>query len=785
MTPLRLSDYYLDLENDALTFTATSHNPAVASVSAPDAQSMITITAVAEGSTQITVTAADATLLALGAAIPQTFAVTVSAVPVEPPDNNQPRQTDDIPDLMGLMFGGSQDVDLSMYFTDDDGDAITYTAMSSDTSVATASVAGAMVTVMVVDSGMARIDITATDPYNRSVRASFNVEVINQAPMVVDTEPTKFGPVMAGDTVNIELSRYFSDPEGNMLTYTAMSDDDSIAMASMPTASGMTTITAMAEGAAMITITANDGTNDDVSHTLTVTVDPAPEMPNNAPTLTDMAAPMVDLVLEDDPSETLDVSMYFMDADGDTLTYEAMSSDTGKATESVSVSMVTITAVAAGSATITVTASDGNGGSAMLEISVTVTAPDNMAPRMKAGMMLPDLLIELADDDDDATTQDTSAAGTADNQSIDLSMYFEDPDGIQLFFKVETDDDSVIKLHSVAANPDANPATPASGDAPDGTDDEDTMLIIVPQAAGTATVTVTVYDIFKKSYVDTFMVTVTAEDSNTGPSDATGATAIPNQVGDAGTDPERLKIGVPRTIIDGDDFDEHFQDPNFNSGDVLTISVEYYPATTDEAAAEAGTGKLDADDPEKVGVTASLSATTWGGDPNAEFTLTLTGRMGTPVAGIVVALIATDTYDERHARVFTVRVNNRPKAEGAQASATSPTTVLTLADASDELRFKDMGLADGADTDNETIDLVDANGGYFHDPDGDTLVCRINGTSGEGATFALDPATSIVTVSPAKLGPASVTLACVDTFNEHSPSATLNVNVTHRDISRQ
>ena len=212
MTPLTLSDYYLDLENDALTYTATSHNPMVASVSGPDANSMITITAEAEGSTQITVTAADATLLALGAAIPQTFAVTVSATPIEPDDNNQPRQTDDIPDLMGLMFGGSQVVDLDMYFTDDDDDDITYSAESNDTSVVTVSVSGSMVTVTVVNPGMARIDVTAKDPYNRLVRASFNVEVINQAPMVVAGEPTRFGPYMIGATQDIRAVALLQRP---------------------------------------------------------------------------------------------------------------------------------------------------------------------------------------------------------------------------------------------------------------------------------------------------------------------------------------------------------------------------------------------------------------------------------------------------------------------------------------------------------------------------------------------------------------------------------------------
>ncbi len=71
-------------------------------------------------------------------------------------------------------------------------------------------------------------------------------------------------------------------------------------------------------------------------------------------------------------SDAMDVSMYFSDADGDTLTYEPESSDDMIATASVSGSMVTVTGVAAGMATITVTASDGNGGTAMQTFDVTV-----------------------------------------------------------------------------------------------------------------------------------------------------------------------------------------------------------------------------------------------------------------------------------------------------------------------------------------------------------------------------------------------------------------------------
>ena len=87
-------------------------------------------------------------------------------------------------------------------------------------------------------------------------------------------------------------------------------------------------------------------------------------------------------------SDAMDVTMYFGDADGDTLTYRAMSSDDTIADATVSGSMLTITGVAEGEATITVYASDGMGGTdAMQTIMVMVTpaalgAPTNVMARV-------------------------------------------------------------------------------------------------------------------------------------------------------------------------------------------------------------------------------------------------------------------------------------------------------------------------------------------------------------------------------------------------------------------
>ena len=76
-----------------------------------------------------------------------------------------------------VKAGASVSVNASSYFSDPDEDALTYTASSSRTSVATASVSGNSITVTGVAEGTATIEITARDPGGLSARQSFGVTV--------------------------------------------------------------------------------------------------------------------------------------------------------------------------------------------------------------------------------------------------------------------------------------------------------------------------------------------------------------------------------------------------------------------------------------------------------------------------------------------------------------------------------------------------------------------------------------------------------------------------------
>ncbi len=76
-----------------------------------------------------------------------------------------------------MNTGESISVDVSSYFSDPDGDALTYTASSSNTGVATVGVSGSTVTVTGAAQGSATVRVTATDPGGLSATQSFAVTV--------------------------------------------------------------------------------------------------------------------------------------------------------------------------------------------------------------------------------------------------------------------------------------------------------------------------------------------------------------------------------------------------------------------------------------------------------------------------------------------------------------------------------------------------------------------------------------------------------------------------------
>ena len=388
-----------------------------------------------------------------------TFAVRLGYSLPTPTPNRAPTTVNTIPNQTVNVGDTATISDVSIYFSDPDGDTLTYTATSSDTAKATIAVTNATLTITGVAVGTATITITATDPDTLNANQTFTVTVLqpNRAPVTVGTIPNQTVNVGATATIN-DISPYFSDPDSDTLTYTATSSDT--AKATIAVSNATLTITGVAVGTATITITATDPDTLNANQTFTVTV----LQPNRAPVTVGTIPNQT--VNVGDTATISDVSIYFSDPDGDTLTYTATSSDTAKATIAVSNATLTITGVAVGTATITITATDPDTLNANQTFTVTILQP-NRAP---------------------------VTVGTIPNQTVnvgatatinDVSIYFSDPDSDTLTY--------------TATSSDTAKATIAVSNA---------TLTITGVAVGTATITITATDPGGLSANNTFTVTV-------------------------------------------------------------------------------------------------------------------------------------------------------------------------------------------------------------------------------------------------------------------------------------
>lgn len=86
-----------------------------------------------------------------------------------------------IPD-QSVQLGETVALDVSPYFTDADGDELTYAAASSNTAVAIVSVSGAAVRIQGVGVGGTTLTVTARDPDGDIATQQANVEVAAPAP---------------------------------------------------------------------------------------------------------------------------------------------------------------------------------------------------------------------------------------------------------------------------------------------------------------------------------------------------------------------------------------------------------------------------------------------------------------------------------------------------------------------------------------------------------------------------------------------------------------------------
>ena len=543
-----------DENGDVLSYTAASSNPGVATASISGTS--ITVTGISPGNTTVTVTASDPD----GLQGQQSFAVMV------PNRGPQPRGT--VPNVT-VQVGRTATVEASQYFSEPDGESLTYAASASDGGVASVSVAGSTITATAEAKGSTTLTITARDPGGLTATQSFRFTVPNRPPVPVGGIGAQ--TIEVGQSVTVDVAALFSDPDNDPLTYTAASSIPAVARTSV--SGSAITITAAGPGATTITITARDDERATATQQVSVTV----PQPNRAPQrVGSIPARTIDV----GERATVNASQYFTDPDNDALSYAAASSSSSVARVSVSGSTVTITGAGAGSATITVTARDPEGLTATQQARVTVSQA-NRAPR-PVGAIPPQTI------------------GVGGRATVNASQYFSDPDNDALTYSATTSNSSVARA-SVSGS----------------------TVTITGAGAGSATITVTARD--PEGLTATQQARVTVSQGNRPPRPVG---TIPSQTINAGG---TTTVNASQYFSDPDNDALTYSATSSNSG-VARASVSGSTVTITGVSAGSATITVTARDPGSLSATQQFSVSVGSaGAPDLEFTnVTPTSVTGSP-----------------------------------------------------------------------------------------------------------------------------------------------------------
>lgn len=353
-TEIDISGGFSDKDGDDLTVSVSSSKASV--VKAEYLANKITLTPISIGNATITLTVDDDK----GGIASLDFIVYVNA-----PDNYTPRVSAIIAPIQTRMGDDSTVVDLKTVFSDPDvTDVLTFSVNNPNASVAELAIKDAKLIINPISIGEITVIVSASDG-KASAETSFLLSVgprENRAPVTLASMPNQ--TINLGDAaIQIDPTTYFSDPDGDVLTYSVAATDPAIAGGSFNASTNRILITGAKAGATSITITAQDPGGKNVSSAFSIFVNAKPRLVANLSE--------VQLILGGE-SATFVLSSLFVDDNSQAMTYEVNSVNPSVASISVSGSILSFFAIGEGATKATIKAKDATSESETVSIDVVV-----------------------------------------------------------------------------------------------------------------------------------------------------------------------------------------------------------------------------------------------------------------------------------------------------------------------------------------------------------------------------------------------------------------------------
>jgi len=263
---VELKQVFIDPDGDPLRFSAQSSDLTVAEASVSG--TTLSLVPRQKGKAVITISAADGK----GGVSQTSFTFEVHKAVVE---NRAPIPTRVLGDQTIVKGTAPHTVSTVDLFTDEDGDSLALSVLSSKASVAEAVYENGLITLAPISEGQASITVTANDGKGGIGVTVFAVEVeapapVNHAPVVSNTI-SDLTTSVAGGNKTVSLENVFTDEDQDILTYSAVSSNAGVATVAIHGAD--LSITPIASGTVTITVTANDGRGGIKSTTFKVTVE--------------------------------------------------------------------------------------------------------------------------------------------------------------------------------------------------------------------------------------------------------------------------------------------------------------------------------------------------------------------------------------------------------------------------------------------------------------------------------------------------------------------------------